>query len=146
MTHSAAPLGLILSLRSFILDDFGSGLRPAPFRLQPRLQSRVTRKSLHCVPHPLIDTLVLLSSLLFLELKQSVVERGGEVGVGNLTDGEVVEHAKVLLDLVRLVLLNGHVPVVDRNEVDELAVVLDLVGQGFDVLLVLNNVLLDRAL
>lgn len=75
-----------------------------------------------------------------------MVECGGEMGVGNFTNGKVVEYAKVLLDLVRLELLNSDVPVVDRNEVDELAVVLDFFCQDLDVLLVRNNVLLDRAL
>lgn len=137
---------LILSLRSFILDVW---VLAAFFRLllfNPGSQSRVTGESLESIAHPEINLRLFSSSLAFLQLKQCVVQRGRQMGVRNLAHCEVVEHTEILGDFVRLVLINGHVPVVNRDEVDELAVVLDFVRQRLDVLLISYDVLFYRAL
>lgn len=75
-----------------------------------------------------------------------MVERGCNVRVRDFADGKVVEHPTVLLLLVLLEELNGHVAVVNRHEVNQLTVVFDLFGHVLNLLVVDDNIFLDRCL
>lgn len=56
-----------------------------------------------------------------------------DVAIGDLTDGEGAEHSLVVVDLVSLELVDGHVTMLDGDEVDEFAVVLDGVVGSLNV-------------
>lgn len=65
-----------------------------------------------------------------------------QVGIGNLTHTENIDHAEVLAALVVLEPLDGLSAVIDRNEVDELSVVLDLLGGLLNLSLQVQHVFL----
>ena len=75
-----------------------------------------------------------------------MVQGGGDVRVTNLAYGEEVEHLLVLEELGLLELVDGKLAVVDRDEVDQLSVVLHVHVHGLDVSLVVENIFLDARL
>lgn len=75
----------------------------------------------------------LLSILHFLKLENRVAQVSTDVAVSDLTDGEGAEHSLVVVNLVSLELVDGHVTMLDGNEVDKLAVVLDGVVGSLNV-------------
>ena len=74
-----------------------------------------------------------------------MVQRGRQVSVGNLTDGEVVKHLHVLPDLVLSEPVNSQMALVNCDEVYQLAVVLDIMGELLNLRLVRQNVFIDCA-
>ena len=85
-------------------------------------------------------------SLLFVQLEDAVVQSSRDVCVTNLAYGEEVEHLLVLEQLGLLELVDGQLAVVDRDEVDQLSVVLNIHVHGLDVSLVVENIFLDSRL
>jgi len=71
-----------------------------------------------------------------------VVQGGRDVRVTNLAYGEEVEHLLVLEQLGLLELVDGQLAVVDRDEVDQLSVVLHIHVHGLDIGLVIENIFL----
>lgn len=62
-----------------------------------------------------------------------MVQSGRQVSVGDLTDGEVVKHLQILPDLVLSELVNSQMALVNRDEHDQLSVVLDVVSKLLDL-------------
>lgn len=60
--------------------------------------------------------------------------------VGDLLGRELVQQLQVVLRLLPLELRDGHLPVVDRQEVDQLLVVLDVPIGLFNLVLQILNV------
>ena len=75
-----------------------------------------------------------------------MVQGGRDVRVTNLAYSEEVEHLLVLEQLGLLELVDGQLAVVDRDEVDQLSVVLYIHVHGLDVGLVIENIFLDARL
>lgn len=68
------------------------------------------------------------------------------MGIANLTDSEEVEHLLVLKKLGFLELVNRQLTMVDRDEVDQLAVVFDVHVHLFDVGLIVQNIFFNSSL
>lgn len=67
-----------------------------------------------------------VGSHLVLHFKDAMGESSVQVSVRNLTNAERVDHLVVCVSLQALELVNGDLSVVDRDEVDELFVLLDV--------------------
>lgn len=72
-----------------------------------------------------------------------MVQRGRQVSVGDLTHSEVVKHLHVLPDLVLSEPVNGQMALVNRDEVYQLAIVLNIVGELLNLRLISHDVLID---
>lgn len=73
-------------------------------------------------------------------------QRGVQVCVRDLLDAEIVEHLVVGLRLQALKLVDGELAVVDRDEVNQLLVVLDIHVQLLDGGRVRVDIFRDRRL
>ena len=69
---------------------------------------------------------------------------GVEVGVGDFLDAKHIEHPVVGLRLHTLKLVDCDLTVVDRNEVEQLAILVDIDVQLLDRRSVGINIFLDR--
>ena len=72
-----------------------------------------------------------------------MVQGGRGVRIANLTDREEVEHLLVLQEFGFLELVNRQLTMVDRDEVDQLAVVFDVHVHLFDVSLIVQDIFLN---
>jgi hypothetical protein len=63
---------------------------------------------------------------LFERLKDELVQCGVQECVVDWTSRHALQHLSVLLDFVFLKPVDGHLPVVDGNEIDQLSVVLNV--------------------
>lgn len=105
--------------------------------LVDNLYSSLSSHSVKAVPRASPSHLAL-----FEDLEDARVESRGQVRVVDAARGHVLQHLLVLRHLVALEPVDGHLPVVDGNEVDQSAVLLNVNVGGFNTGLKVEDVLL----
>ena len=88
----------------------------------------------------------LARSVLLVQLQDAVIQRGRGVCIADFTNCEEVKHLLVLEEFGFFELVNCKLSVVDSDEIDKLAVILNVDVHLLDVRLIINNIFLDSSL